>query len=132
MLAGRPPFLDGELIVKLAKHCTEEPTRLEELRPEVPPALAGVLRKMMAKRLEARYQKPAEAAQALATILGRLDASLLAADWQPPNTSTAASRKPAAAPATPQPTRTIPLWLAGVYLLMFVAAFVAFWLFLRK
>jgi hypothetical protein len=42
------------------------------LRPEVSPSLALVVRKMMAKRPEDRYQTPAEAANALKTLV-RLD-----------------------------------------------------------
>jgi eukaryotic-like serine/threonine-protein kinase len=127
MLAGQPPFPDGELIVKLSKHRVEEPTRLEELRPEVPPALAGVLRKMMAKRPEARYQKPADVAQALATILTRLDASLLAADWQPPGAAAAPTRNRVSAVLTTE-TPSISLWVVGLCLVILVGSFLAFWL----
>jgi serine/threonine protein kinase len=127
MLAGQPPFPEGELIVKLSKHRAEEPQRLEELRPEVPPGLAGVLRKMMAKQPEARYQKPADVAQVLGTILSRLDAALLDAAWQPPTTAAAPGRKPPTATPTGQ-SLTIPIWLVGVCILMFVGSFVVFWL----
>jgi len=127
MLAGQPPFPEGELIVKLSKHRVEEPKRVEELRPEVPPGLAGVLRKMMAKRPEARYQKPADVAQALAVILARLDGTLLAADWQPPSTAAAPGRKPMPA-VSPEQTPTVPLWVVGVCILMFVGSFVVLWL----
>jgi serine/threonine-protein kinase len=84
MLTGRLPFPQGELIDKLNAHQHTEPQSIEELRPEVPPALAGVLRKMMAKKPEARYPTPGEAAAIFATVLGRLDPSQLALDWEVP------------------------------------------------
>ena len=41
---------------------------MEQLRPDVPPGVAAVVRKLMAKRPEDRYQTPAEAAAALAAV----------------------------------------------------------------
>jgi eukaryotic-like serine/threonine-protein kinase len=64
-LTGRPPFPGGEALEKLMKHQIEEPEPIERLRPDVPPAVAAVLRRLMAKRPEDRYQTPAEAAEAL-------------------------------------------------------------------
>jgi len=81
----------------------------------------------MAKRPEARYQKPADVAQALAVILARLDGTLLAADWQPPSTAAAPGRKPMPA-VSPEQTPTVPLWVVGVCILMFVGSFVVLWL----
>jgi WD40 repeat protein/tRNA A-37 threonylcarbamoyl transferase component Bud32 len=66
LLTGRPPFPGGTLLQKLRRHEREEPTPIAALRPEVPARLAAVVRKMMAKRPEDRYQTPADAAGALA------------------------------------------------------------------
>ncbi|HZT81193.1 MAG TPA: serine/threonine-protein kinase, partial [Gemmataceae bacterium] len=66
LLAGRPPFPDGSSLEKLLKHRLEEPVPVERLRPEVPPGVAAVVRRLMAKRPEDRYPTPAEAAAALA------------------------------------------------------------------
>jgi WD40 repeat protein/tRNA A-37 threonylcarbamoyl transferase component Bud32 len=66
LLTGRPPFPGGSLAEKLLKHQQSQPRPVEQLRPEVPAALAGVLRKLMAKRSADRYQTPAEVAAALA------------------------------------------------------------------
>jgi WD40 repeat protein/tRNA A-37 threonylcarbamoyl transferase component Bud32 len=66
LLAGRPPFVGGTLLQKLRKHQSDRPVPLEQLRPEVPPAVAAVASRLMAKRPEDRYQTPAEAAAALA------------------------------------------------------------------
>ncbi len=66
LLTGRPPFADGTLGQKLMWHQTREPESVRSLRPEVPEGLEGILRRMMAKRPEDRYQTPAEVVEALA------------------------------------------------------------------
>jgi serine/threonine protein kinase/Leucine-rich repeat (LRR) protein len=66
LLAGRPPFAGGTLAQKLRKHMLDEPPPPEGLHDE--PGLAAVLRKMLAKRPEDRYQTPAEVAGALAAL----------------------------------------------------------------
>ena len=68
LLAGRPPFPGGEALQKLLKHRLEEPAPVEQLRPDARPAVAAVVRKLMAKRPEDRFQTPAEAAEALVSI----------------------------------------------------------------
>src|SRR5262249_20585632 len=56
----------GTPIEKLLKHSTDEPTPIEELRPDVPPEVAALLRKLLAKDPKDRYQTPAEVVEALA------------------------------------------------------------------
>src|SRR5262249_18282687 len=68
LLSGRAPFADCIPMRKLFQHQWGEPAPIEQLRPEVSPALAGVVRKLMAKRPEDRFQTAAEAALALASI----------------------------------------------------------------
>ncbi len=65
MLTGRTPFGDGTVAQKLLWHQNRQPKPVTEFRTEVPPALAAVIAKMMAKELGQRYQTPAEVAQAL-------------------------------------------------------------------
>jgi serine/threonine protein kinase/Leucine-rich repeat (LRR) protein len=65
LLTGRPPFPEGSAVVKCVQHQTEEPEPVERLRPEVSPALAQIVRRLMAKRPEDRYQTPAELAAVL-------------------------------------------------------------------
>jgi serine/threonine-protein kinase len=60
MLAGRAPFAGGTATEKLLKHRLEEAEPIEKLRPDVPPGVAGIVRMLMAKRPEDRYQTPAE------------------------------------------------------------------------
>jgi WD40 repeat protein/tRNA A-37 threonylcarbamoyl transferase component Bud32 len=69
LLAGRPPFPGGTFVQKLRRHEREEPEPIERLRPDLPPGLAVVLRELMAKRPEDRYQTPVEAADALARVV---------------------------------------------------------------
>ena len=66
LLTGKPPFPGGEALQKLLKHRLHEPVPVEQLRPDTPPGVAAVVRRLMAKRPEDRYQTPAEAATALA------------------------------------------------------------------
>jgi serine/threonine-protein kinase len=68
LLTGRVPFPGGEALGKLLKHRLEEPEPVEQLRPDVPPAVAAVVRRLMAKRPEDRYQTPAEVAEVLAAL----------------------------------------------------------------
>ncbi len=65
LLAGRPPFPGGSVMKKLLSHQQIEPTPIEELRPEVPKGVAAIVRKLMAKSPEDRFQTPAEVAGAL-------------------------------------------------------------------
>lgn len=65
LLTGRVPFPGGALIDKLRRHESSEPLAVEKVRSEVPARLGGVIRKLMAKKPEQRYQTP----QALADDL---------------------------------------------------------------
>jgi serine/threonine protein kinase len=65
LLAGRVPFPGGSLTEKLLKHRLQEPPRVEELRPEVPPEVGAVVRRLMAKEPKDRYQTPAQMVGAL-------------------------------------------------------------------
>jgi len=60
MLAGAPPF-DGETALSVAvQHLKKPPDALENLRPDLPPALCRIVHKMLAKAPEGRYQSPRE------------------------------------------------------------------------
>jgi serine/threonine protein kinase/WD40 repeat protein len=65
LLTGRAPFAGGTLTQKIAAHLHAEPPPLESLRPDLPPGLLAVVRRMMAKRPEDRYQTPAAVAAAV-------------------------------------------------------------------
>jgi serine/threonine-protein kinase len=90
LLAGRPPFPGGSATQKMLRHLQQEPRPLRELRPDVPPAVAAVVHRLLAKRPEDRYQTAGE----LAAVL----ASAAAGDSQ------AACRPAAPPPAPDSPT----------------------------
>jgi serine/threonine-protein kinase len=71
LLTGRPPFPGGSLAQKIAKHMQEEPSAIEQLRADVPAAVGKILSRMLAKRLEDRYQTPQDVAEALAVWLAQ-------------------------------------------------------------
>jgi serine/threonine protein kinase len=66
LLTGQTPFPDGTIAAKLVAHQTKHPRPVEAFRPDVPPGVLEVVRKMMAKQPEDRYQEPIEVAEALA------------------------------------------------------------------
>ena len=68
LLAGRPPFPDGNAIEKIIKHQLEAPMPLQALRPEVPTEVAEVIAKLMAKSPVDRFPTALEAADALAPL----------------------------------------------------------------
>jgi regulation of enolase protein 1 (concanavalin A-like superfamily) len=65
LLTGQVPFPGDDPREKIARHSSSVPPPLTALRPEVPPALAGVVARMMAKDPANRPQTPAEVAEAL-------------------------------------------------------------------
>jgi serine/threonine protein kinase len=67
-LTARSPFAGGTLTETLIRQQRDDPPDLEALRPDVPAALAMVLRQMLAKRPEDRYQTPAEVTAALGPL----------------------------------------------------------------
>jgi putative intracellular protease/amidase len=66
LLTGRVPFPGGSTADKLRWHCESQPEPVERLRPEVPAAVTAIVRKLMAKQPEERFQTPKELADALA------------------------------------------------------------------
>lgn len=75
LLSGRAPFADASVIEKLKRHAEQEPVPLEHLQIEIPGELAEVIRKMMAKDPDERYQTPQEVADALDKVSARLRAT---------------------------------------------------------
>jgi serine/threonine protein kinase len=66
LLTGQAPFPTGTIAQKLLWHQQKDPEPVTALVPDVPRALEVVLRRMMAKRPEQRYETAAEVAAALA------------------------------------------------------------------
>jgi serine/threonine protein kinase len=67
LLTGKPPFQAESLTELLLKHQLDQPVVLEKLLPGVPPQVAAIVRKLMAKRPADRFQSPAELIRALET-----------------------------------------------------------------
>jgi WD40 repeat protein/tRNA A-37 threonylcarbamoyl transferase component Bud32 len=65
LLAGQVPFPGGTLIQKLDRQRWQTPPSVDQLRPEVPAAVAAVVRRLMAKHPDDRFRSPAELAAAL-------------------------------------------------------------------
>ena len=72
MLTGRPPFPEGTVLQKLIQHQEEPPPDVRALNPSVPPDLAGILVKLMAKDRDRRYQTPEQLVRDLLTVAGAL------------------------------------------------------------
>jgi hypothetical protein len=83
-LAGRVPFPGDSALEKVLHHALEEATPLETFRSDVPDELAAIIRRLMEKDPDKRFQTPGE----LARVLG---------PWCYPST----------APAHAEPTATI-------------------------
>lgn len=64
MLTGQLPFR-GAVTEVLASVLMSQPKLIRELRPAVPPGLAAICERMMAKQQQERYQSMGEVAQAL-------------------------------------------------------------------
>jgi hypothetical protein len=66
LLTGQPPFPGGTPLQKLLNHQERPPRPVTELRPDVPPAVAALLRRMLAKDRARRPATPGEVAAELA------------------------------------------------------------------
>jgi formylglycine-generating enzyme required for sulfatase activity len=101
LLAGAPPFQASSLYELLHAHQAREAAPLAGARGDVPPGLAAVVARMMAKDPGRRYQQPAEVAQALAPFargsLRALPAGAPPAAAGPPAVSVAGEQDTAAA-----------------------------------
>jgi serine/threonine-protein kinase len=78
LLTARVPFPGGSTLEKVIRHSTEEPEPVERLRPGVPPGVAAVVGRLMAKKPGDRFQTPAELAAALAPFAVNSPGALVA------------------------------------------------------
>ncbi len=65
LLTGKPPFSDGSLAQRIAKHQTEMPKEIRTVRLDCPGELAGICVKMMQKDPAYRYQSAKDVAEVL-------------------------------------------------------------------
>lgn len=75
LLTGKVPFPGGNTVDKLIRHTSEIPELVEDLRKGIPKAVANIVRKLMEKDREDRYQTPDEVMDALVPFAapGNLD-----------------------------------------------------------
>jgi serine/threonine protein kinase len=69
LLTGQPPFPGGTLPQKLLRHQQAEPPDITNTRTDLPADVPAILRKMLAKSPDDRYQTPGELADALSAAL---------------------------------------------------------------
>ncbi len=65
LLTGKPPFSDGTLAQRIAKHQTEMPPSIRKVRPDVPGEIEGICVKMIQKEAAYRYQSADDVAEVL-------------------------------------------------------------------
>jgi len=65
LLTGHVPFPGNEPMEKMLKHHLDEPAPVENLRSGVPPKVLAIVRRLLAKKPEQRYQQPLELAEVL-------------------------------------------------------------------
>jgi serine/threonine-protein kinase len=65
LLTGQPPFANGTLMQKILQHQQNEPMPVDVFRMDVPEGVIAILKRMLMKQPEERYQTPASVALAL-------------------------------------------------------------------
>jgi serine/threonine-protein kinase len=119
MLTGRPPFPDGTVLQKLLQHQGDEPPDARQYCPQLPDDVYRILRRLLAKRPEDRYQDPSELVAELtlaAVRLGLRPASPGSAVWL----ATASDTRS-------QWTQSLPWLVPAVALVLIVVLLNALW-----
>ncbi len=121
LLTGHAPFPEGTLPERILKHQTQQPRPIPTERPDVPPALVQICRRMMAKQPEDRFQSADEIGAALAELPATADAPAKPLDAESRNalpTARAANQRggdhtaePAAVP--PDPIEQLQHWVTS-------------------
>ncbi|MEO8216157.1 MAG: protein kinase [Acidobacteriota bacterium] len=109
MIAGVRPF-EGDTVTQVATAIlSSTPRPLEEMRPDIPPKLAGVISKSLAKEISARYSNAEELLSELRQISRETNAALNEAE--PPRLR----------------RRTLPAWTLVLALIVLALAAAAFY-----
>lgn len=69
ILTGQPPFPEGSLAQRIAKHQKEMPESIRKIRTDCPGELEGMVVKMIQKDPNYRYQKASDVAEAMSRWL---------------------------------------------------------------
>ena len=110
LLAGRPPFVEKSVASRLVAHQMYEPTRLEELRPDIPAELTAIVNRMMAKDSSERYRSAGEVEAVLQSFFDEI-ADGKTVEIAPP--SAAAEKATGDAFQSGEPTIRVPGGLCG-------------------
>jgi serine/threonine-protein kinase len=119
MLTGRPPFPDGTVLQKLLQHQGDEPPDPRQFCPQLPDDVHRILKRLLAKWPDDRYQQPGELVAELtmaAVRLGLRPASPGSSVWL----ATASGRRN-------QWTQSLPWLVPAVALVLIVVLLNAFW-----
>jgi hypothetical protein len=115
LLTGQPPFPGNSLPRKLLHHQQTPPPSARQIRPDVPPELAQVIQKMMAKSPDDRFKTPAHVAVALVPFCQGGEARASVRKYRPPDDPDDRAlnyllrhREPAAAPEVAPAPRPAP------------------------
>lgn len=68
MLTGNPPFSEGGLGERILKHLQEDPPDVRQFNPQVSEEMWALMRRMLAKNAEDRFQTPTELLKALKAL----------------------------------------------------------------
>jgi eukaryotic-like serine/threonine-protein kinase len=79
MLVGRPPFTGDTPLSVAVQHLNSQPPRIETERADIPPGLARIVHKMLAKKPSERYAGGGELLADLRTVAKDLGGD---ADWE--------------------------------------------------
>ncbi len=107
MLTGRPPFHEGTIAQRIARHQSVPPERIRNIRPDCPEPLAAIVEKMMAKNPDERYASCDPVMADLRTTDELLTTRNASGDSAPVAAATKTSR-PAAASDSPKPVPAAP------------------------
>jgi serine/threonine protein kinase len=87
LLTGKPPFPEQESAEKIDGHLRRSPEPIESMRPDVPPEVRRIVRRMSARDPDGRYATPAEVVTDLTAFLASIASRTPAAQRLPrPNT----------------------------------------------
>ncbi len=128
MLSGRLPYQGDTPIEVMLKHIQEPPPDLQTARPDLPPAVAEVIRRAMAKDRKERYPSAGALAKALEVALteGRFlppeesttQVAVSTVDATQPASSVEATMRAAPTSSPPRRRRRWWLWILPLLLLL--------------
>lgn len=108
MLAGQPPFAEGGIGERVYKHMAADPVDVRLFNPKVTASLWTVLRRMLSKHPDDRFQTPAEVIDALRSISEAMAPLSTEEETVSDDTGEIVMPTPAPERVTPDPIRSTP------------------------